>query len=167
MRLGGANGDGVCPFHAEVAHCQSSAPRNIKEHQLIVGFCGHAAGVFGLRRRESNNFESWLFVGLGQFEVFYFWVSVFEAVEVEKQKVLIFNFFADGDMVASGTDGDALDGFYVVWQFDKLHGFIIEILFYDGFSYGIDHFHACVFFDDSDFVFGLECEVGSEGVVEV
>ncbi len=70
-------------------------------------------------------------------------------------------------MVAGRTDGYALYRFDVVWEFDKLHDFSFEILFDDGFADSVDHFHAIVFLDDSDFILGFEGEVGPEGVVEV
>jgi hypothetical protein len=81
---------------------------------LIIRFCGHTASILGLRRREGYNFERGLFFSLWQFEMFDFRIPVFESVEVEQQKVLVFYFFADGDVASGGGDGDAFDVLDVV-----------------------------------------------------
>lgn len=70
-------------------------------------------------------------------------------------------------MVASWTDGDALNRLYVVWQFDKLHGIAFKGLLNYGLANCVDHFCLAVLLDDADFIFGVECEVGAESVVEI
>ena len=41
-------------------------------------------------------------------------IPVFEAIEVEEEEVLVFDFLADSNMVPGGGDGNALNGFDVV-----------------------------------------------------
>ena len=165
--LGGADGDGLCPLDAEIADCQASAATDVEEHELVVGLCGHAAGILGLGGGEGDDFEGGLLVGLGELEVFDFGVPVLEAIEVEEEEVLIFNFLADCDVVPGGGDGDALDGLYVVGEFDELHALRLELLLDDGLSDRVHDLHLAVLLYYAYFVLGLQQEVGPEGVVQV
>ena len=165
--LGGADGDGLGALHAEVADGKASAPADIEKHELVVRFCGHAAGVLGLGGGEGDDFEGGLLVGLREFEMLDFGIPVLEPIEVEEEEVLIFNFLADGDVVPGGGDGDALDGLDIVGELDELHAFGLELLLDDGLPDGVNYFHLAVLLDDADLVLGLEQEVGAEGVVQV
>lgn len=163
--LGGADGDGVGTLDAEIADGEASAATYVEEHELVVGLCGHAAGVLGLGGGEGDDFEGGLLVGLGELEVLDLGVPVLEAIEVEEEEVLIFNLLADGDVVPGGGDCDALDGLYVVGKFYELHTLGLELLLDDGLPHRVHDLHLAILLNYPYFVLGLQQEVRPEGVV--
>jgi hypothetical protein len=99
--------------------------------------------------------------------VFDLWVPVLESVEVEEEEVLIFDFFANGDMVLGGRQSHAFNALDAVRQFDELHGSTLQWLLHDGLPHGVHHLHASVLLDNPNFVLAVKSEIGSEGMVEV
>lgn len=81
----------------------------------------------------------------------YLGVSGIESVEVEKEKVLVFYFFADGYMLSIRRDVHTLYILDGVREFDELHNLGIEGEFSDGLPYSEDYFKFGLFF----FVGGL------------
>ncbi len=70
-------------------------------------------------------------------------------------------------MVFGWGNGNTLNAFDIIREFNKFHCFILQRLFDYCLADCIDHLHASVFFNDADLILVVECEIGAERVIEI